>query len=86
MHTQLMLGRDDLLNLGVSRDTVIEVTAGAIWFTLAGEDVVLGAGQKWIAPLADTLLVQAMLPSSVQVRHANGLRPSLARMRLSIGV
>ncbi|MBV8659080.1 MAG: hypothetical protein JO142_14740 [Burkholderiales bacterium] len=85
MRMQLILAKDDLLNMRIDRDTVIEVALGAIWFTVGGTDVVLGTGQRWVAPNDDNVLIQSMLPSSLSIRKPARLHSGWARVRQLIG-
>ena len=85
MRTQLVLAKDDLLNMQLEADTVIEVASGAIWFTIGTADVILGAGQRWVAPMHESVLIQSMMPTRLSIRKPARGQSGWARMRQLIG-
>lgn len=74
-----------LLNLPARRGDVVRVEIGAIWFTVAGQDIVLQAGESFAIPQGQNLLIEAFSPSRFQVEGASSLRAGLPWCGFSAG-
>lgn len=74
-----------LLNLPARRGDVVRVESGAIWFTVAGQDIVLQAGESFAIPQGQNLLIETFSPSRFQVEGATSLRVGLPWCGFSAG-
>lgn len=79
MSTRITLAQGVATRVRLQRGDSLVCRQGTLWLSSAGEDIVLAAGQRYLASTSETLVIEA-LPAGSCVLERSGLAGGLLRL------